>query len=372
MGNVTNTDAVFANFSCPSSIPLGIPRSHLVIWASFSSLLSLWSIISNSVLIYALHKTCQLKNATGKFLIAMSTSDLLMGLAVLPLLTYIILMQLIEENRNCALEDAVFYLGTASVYFSLLMLISIAYDRYLHVSKLMRYQEFMNNCRITMIMFSSILACNIPQVTAILLPVIYFQIIILTVDTSAVIAICIFYNSVLKSVTSHSLRFRNISQSESETQKKFRAKRELSLTKRIRTLFAILIALYVPFHMTSTVQVFFEHFHPEKFARLRYYFDISEYLSVMLLSSTACVNSTVFCICNSQIKRFLRQRCCSGRLMVTFEGDVFNISESKEAQFYVTMDNNNIAINRFQTDIGNRVQERKNAKYEWCRKMYGS
>ena len=333
-------DTSFANFSCSTTIPLEIPRRHLIIWVIFSFILSLWSITSNSVLIYALHKTIQLKNATGKFLAAMSLSDLLLGFAIFPMVIAIILMKLNGGKRNCALEIVTRYFGMGSIYFSGFMLLAVAYDRYLHVSKLMRYHEFMTSCRMKSIIVASIVASNIPMVTALFVPAIYFQVIILVVDITAITAICILYKSVLKRVRSHSLRIRKISQSESEKQQKLREKRDLSVTKAVRTLLFIMLVLYGPYHISTTAQAYFEYLRPQKYVYLKYWLDIAEYLSIILITSTACVNSTVFCFYNSRIKRFLSHHFCCRKETISFENEDSSFSKPKETPEHVEMNNN--------------------------------
>ena len=117
------------------------PHSHLLVWAVLTSILSLLTILANSALIYSLYKAQQLTTITNKFILIMNILDLCTGIFVLPLIDVMICLK--DTLRNCNFELFVQYVALTFGYFSFFMLMCISTDRYVHVTKLNKYSQFM-------------------------------------------------------------------------------------------------------------------------------------------------------------------------------------------------------------------------------------
>ena len=117
---------------------------HLSLGIGFA-ILSIATIFSNSVLIYTLQKTRQLNTISNKLTLLMNISDLCQGLITFPISAFMNLRR--GTFKSCTTEKAFTYLSLHFVYYSGFMLLFIAIDRYFRVTKLNRYNLYMNNVR---------------------------------------------------------------------------------------------------------------------------------------------------------------------------------------------------------------------------------
>ena len=138
-------------YICPSLWPLDMPQACLILWAVVTSVLFPITILANSVLIYGLYKTQQLNTIANKFILIMSVSDLCIGVFVLPLIVVMVCLQ--DALQSCNFELFVQCIALLSARFSFFMLMCISTDRYMHVTKLNKYNQFMNARRMKIVMF---------------------------------------------------------------------------------------------------------------------------------------------------------------------------------------------------------------------------
>ena len=126
MNSISNNNA-----SPPLCIPLvySLPQKHVIIFIAIVSMLGVFTTISNTLLIYSLYKTRIYKTITTKFVIAMSLSDLLSAILVMPLLFIELLTTM--KTKQCVTGHTLYalnYLGYTFGYFSGFMLFTIAGD----------------------------------------------------------------------------------------------------------------------------------------------------------------------------------------------------------------------------------------------------
>ena len=138
------------NSSSGSSIvcsitPFRLYDLHETLFAIFLGILFPMTVTSNSLLILALRKTNQLNTYSNKFIQVMSFCDLATGLIFQPALIVLFFMK--ENKTICYLMSIINFATLIMCETSALLSILISIDRYLQVTKLNRYNIYMNGTR---------------------------------------------------------------------------------------------------------------------------------------------------------------------------------------------------------------------------------
>ena len=126
---------------CRTLLPNTIGRLSQIIIGFTGILFVLLNVMSNVLLIFALHKSKQLRTFSNKIILVMSVSDLSFGIFVLPVLA---MFWITGKQRNCLQLKAIEILTVLFGYVTVFTIICISVDRYLHVTKPARYQLIMN------------------------------------------------------------------------------------------------------------------------------------------------------------------------------------------------------------------------------------
>ena len=143
---------------CYTLWALNVPHIHITIWTATSVILTILMITINSYALAALYKTKQLNTTTNKLVAMMCVSDISLGLIFFPLMTA--LLQVHVEKRTCVFVHLVQYAALALGYTSFMLVIIIAIDRYLHLTKLNKYNMFMNEKKLKIIVVGAILSSH--------------------------------------------------------------------------------------------------------------------------------------------------------------------------------------------------------------------
>ena len=143
---------------CYTLWALDVPQIHITIWTAASAILTILMITINLYTLAALYKTQQLNTTTNKLVAAMCVSDISVGLIFFPLM--IVILQIRAANRTCMFLHVVQYAALALGYTSFLLAIVIAVDRYLHLTKLNKYNMFMNEKKLKLIVGGAILSSH--------------------------------------------------------------------------------------------------------------------------------------------------------------------------------------------------------------------
>eukprot|EP00112_Aurelia_sp_Birch-Aquarium-sp1_P011714 Seg2465.4 transcript_id=Seg2465.4/GoldUCD/mRNA.D3Y31 product="Beta-1 adrenergic receptor" protein_id=Seg2465.4/GoldUCD/D3Y31 len=143
---------------CCTLWALDVPRIHITIWTATSIILTILMITINLYTLAALYKTQQLNTTTNKLVAAMCVSDISVGLIFFPLM--IAMLQIRAANRTCRFVHLVQYAALSLGYTSFMLVIVIAIDRYLHLTKLNKYNMFMNEKKLKIIVSGAILSSH--------------------------------------------------------------------------------------------------------------------------------------------------------------------------------------------------------------------
>ena len=119
-------------------------------------IIGLLALIGNSLIFYIVHRNTTLRTRTICCLISLTTTDLLVGVALEPLF----IMQLLSSRiaMNCHLNAARRFLTAMLTGASMSTIALISYDRFVHLSKTVNYDKHMTRGKVaTLITFSWLL-----------------------------------------------------------------------------------------------------------------------------------------------------------------------------------------------------------------------
>ena len=294
-------DTAKNTYDCLSLWPLDIPWLHITIWTVFLLLLSPITIIANATFIYALKKTQQLNTITNKFILIMNISDLGTGIFVLPTLAVMILIK--DSFRSCTFELIVQYGAFFLAYFSFFMLMCVSMDRYIHITKLNRYNAFMNEFRMKIIVLVSFITSAIIAYISIAFPSFPLQVALNISDLAGVSFMFILYSLVFRKISLHAEMFKQRLGAASNAEKANReAKREMSATKTIRFVLGALIVFYFPYNICSAIWTYYKY---EQRKNPGLTFDVLEYWAYIFVFSNAAINALLFGYGNSAIRNLV-------------------------------------------------------------------
>ena len=328
----SNNTQVSLPYFCVSIWPLDIPFSHLVTFACSQAILCPFTIISNSLLVYALVKTRQLNSISNKLILMMNISDLCMGVLGQPLI--VIMVSLKRIFRNCAFEKFVQYIVFLSANFSWFMLLCIAIDRYFSITKLNRYNLYMNNVRMKILIIVSFIIANILAATLHFAPSFDMQVVFNVANITMMIVVSLVYVLILQKLKAHSnklafhmktaitpiiitlhpVRLETITEVEEDVsgrsaeviqlpkRSSLVSKIELSATKTIQTLLFTMFALYSPYNIVSAYWAYFKY---EKRENPSMALNISLFWTYFIVLSNASVNACIIINGNSKTRKFI-------------------------------------------------------------------
>lgn len=319
--NSTISDPYF----CISIWPLDVPRVHLIIFGISQAISFPFTIIANSMLIYALYKTGQLNTTSNKFILMMSISDMLIGLIGQPMI--IIMMAIKEIFRNCTLERCLEYLVFLLANFSWFMLLLISVDRYFQVTKLNRYSEYMNPYRMKVAIIVSVLAANALAVVLLLTPSFTLQVILNIANILMMTFVASLYAYMMRRLKEHDKnlkatqmkatvkRARHLISNESSHNDQPEAnditpnheelknsRKQLSALKTIRMLIVAIFALYGPYNIASAYWAYY------KFGkRVNPPFGINVFVlwAYFIVLTNTALNACIIINGNSKTRRFV-------------------------------------------------------------------
>ena len=113
-----------------------VRQSIITLIQVYNVLIGVLNTTGNSILIWGLRRTRQTKTISFHFIIAMSVSDLTIGVIGL---TFMTLVSMEPYQNYCWLKLAIQFALNTCNYFSVFMVFLIAVDRYLHMKYLEQY-----------------------------------------------------------------------------------------------------------------------------------------------------------------------------------------------------------------------------------------
>ncbi|XP_065066118.1 C-X-C chemokine receptor type 1-like [Rhopilema esculentum] len=290
-------------YYCPSIWPLDMPWPHLITWSFFTALLSPITIISNAALIYGLYKMRQLNTITNKLILVLNISDLGTGIFILPSIA--VMAALKVKYRNYVFELVLQYSTFLLAYFSFFMLICVSLDRYLHVTKLKKYNAFMNEFRMKVIVVFNFVMSAVIAYISMAFPSFPLQIVLNLSNLICILFVFILYSIVLRRIATNAERMKKMLRDAEEDASSRGTRREISATKTIRYVLGALLVLCLPYNICSAIWTFYKYQEKRNPPLI---INLLEYWSYVILLCNAAINALLFAYGNSVLRRFLIER----------------------------------------------------------------
>ena len=134
-----------------------VSHSHLKVLSTFNTMTGIINISINIFLIYGLWKLDLLKTISYKFIFYLCISDCCVGLFTQPSLTMLLLSK--GQENLCPLELTAQSLQTAFCQFSVIMILIITMDRFMHMNFLTRYNIHMTKKRAGILVVVNVMTC---------------------------------------------------------------------------------------------------------------------------------------------------------------------------------------------------------------------
>ena len=133
----------------------GITNQNLIALTSINTISGLVNICINIFLVYGLWKLDLAKKVSYKFIVCLCIGDGCVGLVTQPALSVLLMTDHVEND--CTHEITTHSLQVTFCQYSVLMVLIITMDRFLHMTYLTRYKTLMTQKRARILIVSSIL-----------------------------------------------------------------------------------------------------------------------------------------------------------------------------------------------------------------------
>ena len=268
-------------------------------------ILSLLNITSNSLLIYGLHKSNQLKNVSNKLIMSMSISDLCIGVFVLPVQA---LRAMPEITLDAWILKAIYILAHFATLNSGLLLICIAVDRYIHIIKPRLYQSDLNGRRLVVLVMGCFVISSVITITHILLESFWQYVAIAILNISLMSGLTILYTKMYRKIQQHQInaqtRLQKINNGLSNNNRRVvngdSQTGQLSAVRTIRLVLVVIFICYLPFTVIATVGKLYEF---ELKAQQGEIFRILYATGTLLIEGSTVINSVIIIYGNTRCKQ---------------------------------------------------------------------
>ena len=311
-------------YNCLSIWPLDMPQSHLIVWGVVTSILTPITIVANSALIFGLYKTQQLSTITNKLILIMNISDLCTGIFVLPFI--VIMISLKDSLQKCSFELFVQYIALLFGYFSFFLLMCISTDRYIHVTKLNKYNQFMNVRRMKIATVLSFISSVLIASLSMKFSTVWFQLALCFSGLSGVSLMLFLYSLVFRKLAVHTENFKRMLEGLGRSESTGReTKKEFSAKKTIRFVLIALLVLYLPYNICSVTWTYYKY---DRKVNPPFLLNVMTYWSYTFVFSNAAVNAIIFGYGNSVVRRFILDRFCRVGMQVIPSGTNSTVKQS--------------------------------------------
>ena len=285
---------------CESLFALSLPLIYRQIFSGSLAFVSILVFLSNAILIYLLHKTKQMKSITSKLVILLSISDISAGLISYPCIITVYIIP--GDSRNCQFEKAAQGIALFFGYFSFCILMGIAIDRYIHVIKLQRYNVYMNDFTLRIILLASVLfSVAVSCISTLYSTSFFVRLTISSLNAISLSSVCTFYLLVERRIRIHA---ENASKTHGMDQREAN-KQLLGSVKTVRILLFVLLIIYTPYTIISCIWAYYKMHRKTDPGFL---LDILKTVSYLITFSNAWINGIVYCYGNKKLWSYVRQR----------------------------------------------------------------
>ncbi len=283
----------------------------------------------NLLLIYGLLKLRLIKTISYKFILFLCISDCCIGLIPQMLLACVLL---ITGDHSCVLKIITQSFQVACCQFSVIMILIITMDRFLHMNYLTKYNVYMTKNRAFSILAINIIICMLTVIANVLASIYncYFIVhtTILGLNATVILFICGIYaktywsirnrvkgirlDSEMSSILRHSLLTSN--RALAIIPSKFIQRRQQYHLNFAKAMILVLLTLglcYTPY-LTVVCMVTYAEFEGDKTFKVGDVQILILYWSVLLMYINSFFNGIILVFSNKRIRRFIKERIWRG------------------------------------------------------------
>ena len=283
---------------CPTLFALSLPRIYLQIFAASLAFVSILVFTANITLLRLLRRSKQMNSITSKLVILLTISDIGAGFLSYPCI--IAVYTIPHDSRSCQFELAAQFIALFFGYFSFCVLMGIAIDRYIHVTKLQHYNRYMNEFTMKlMVLFSVIASAAISAISTVYSTSFFVRLAISSCNAISLSSVCIFYLRVERRIRIHA-------ENAEKTLAQRRGKTQLMESiKTVRILLCVLVVIYLPYTITSCVWAYYKM---ERNTNPGFLLDILKTISYLITFSNAWINALVYCYGNKTLWSYMKKK----------------------------------------------------------------
>ena len=307
---------------CMSMISSNLPRIHHVTLGTGYVILSIVTIFSNAILIYTLYKTRQLNTISNKLTLFMNISDLCLGCIAFITSAFINLRR--DTFKSCTIEKVLTCFMIIFGSFSGIMIVFISIDRYFRVMKLNRYNLYMNNFRMKLMVIIDLILSGIIAALATFYPSFAQQVSCAVFGSTVIFVAVVVYAVLFRRLKKHVQRREILvmSRSFSNTGSGKRAlglevphvditannrsqedkHSQLSSVKTLKFLLIYIVIVYTPFEIMSCVWTYYRFLRKTE---PRLYINVLFVWSIFAAMFNASGNSWIILYVNTRSRRFV-------------------------------------------------------------------
>ena len=277
--------------------------------SSFNTISGLTNIIINLYLVYGLLKLELVKKTSYRFILFLCISDICVGVFPQPTLTALLLSK--TSVNRCLLEITTQAFQAAFCQFSVIMILIITVDRYLHMNYLTRYNRYMTKNRALLLLLMNLLTCAMLVILSVTASIYHFY---FTMHTVVLILNSLIFTIILAGYTKTYFSLRNrvndikfgkhnlpaisasafiitsksLATTETLQSAKRKQKHHLNFAKAMIFVLLTLAVCYLPYFTIVTIVTYFRF-------RQRYFVDYKNTRAILLFWSLQLVylNSTL-------------------------------------------------------------------------------
>lgn len=288
-------NGTFCNSFWPSPVPLSY-AIHLVVLIGLASVIA---VISNGVLLYSLYRTKQLETVMNKFVAAMSISDLLHSVLVMPV--FAVTLTIRHKKRICLLEKGTHFGLYLFAYFSYFMLMCIAFDRFFHIRRARHHGSTISVFQMKLLMWSFAVISLLVSYVGISYISFPFQVVNCVVNVLLISIVFVLYSTLVRKVRIHNRNFAKL-MANSNISGHTQTKMDMTATRTMWMLLGTLFFCYAPFNITTPIlsYVLYEQ-HVESDVAL----SLATTWAYVLIMYNCTINAILFGYGNGIIRRFI-------------------------------------------------------------------
>lgn len=181
-----------------------ITSAQITALSCFNTISGLANIIINLYLVYGILKLELVKKTSYKFILFLCISDICVGIFPQQTLTALLLSK--TGVNRCLLEITTQAFQAAFCQFSVIMILIITVDRYLHMNYLTRYNRYMTTKRALLLLLMNLLTCVVLVILSVTASIYHFY---FTMHTVVLILNSLIFTIILVGYTKTYFSLRN-------------------------------------------------------------------------------------------------------------------------------------------------------------------